>query len=72
MFVARVTNEARDNFRAPNLNALEHTDYKWFTVAQIDKLADEGKLHPVVKKLMTHQRAGVLRAAGVKTDDNQP
>lgn len=63
--MAKVTPEAKANFRAPNLNALEHSDYKWFKFADLDGLAAEGKLHPVVKKLITHHRQGLLKAAGV-------
>jgi len=61
-----VSPQAQANFTAPNLNAKEHSDYKWFGLPDVDKLAAEGKLHPVVKKLLAHHRAGVLKAAGVK------
>ncbi len=66
VFVAKVTNEAKANFSAPNLNAKEHSDYKWFKLPEVEKLGVEGKLHPVVKKLLSHHLEGVLKAAGAK------
>lgn len=66
VFVAKVSDDARVNFSAPNLNALEHSDYKWFKFSELDKMAAAGQLHPVVKKLLSHHRQEVLKAAGAK------
>ena len=66
--MAKVEEQLLTSFSAPNLNMKEHSAYRWFPISDLGALEAEGKLHPVVKKLLKHHRAE-LAAAGVIVPD---
>lgn len=66
MFIAKVSAATKASWRATNLAAAEHSAWKWVPLSQLDGLAAEGKLHPVVKKLVGHHKAELLKAAGLQ------
>ncbi|GBF89588.1 hypothetical protein Rsub_02306 [Raphidocelis subcapitata] len=65
VYVARVASGVRAQFMAPRLNLLEHSQYGWFTFEQMDQMRKDDLLHPVVDKLLKHNRDEVMAAAGV-------
>ncbi|KAI8474457.1 MAG: hypothetical protein J3K34DRAFT_132112 [Monoraphidium minutum] len=63
VFVAKVEEQAHTLFTAPKLNLEEHSAYRWFPISDLAGLEAEGKLHPVVGKLLKKHHWGQLLAA---------
>lgn len=64
MFVAKVP-AAAANAPPLRLDAAENSAYKWVPLSELGGLEAEGKLHPVMGKLLARHWPAVLAAAGV-------